>query len=284
MAFRAEDDVRRFLREIGVTFLANILVNQNAVYENVNNLLIRNIELQNRSIKCTSAHPTMFGLSTELNKRDYRPKFSLCSLVEFYELQTKALEKANVELRTNLQLAHENENEQLVINYEIQYKQRIKEYEAQRRKDLQEAELKEACYQSKLDEMARQIEAIKAETSKKVYCPPQPSARKSLGTLRKEVFETVPGTVNVNRGSAVPSTGLSVNWDDNTLPPPSKQVHFGQWSSTPRHTLLHDESDDIISCSVVSASKPIPAPRVNRSIDHTEVAAATLNINSPCHG
>ena len=94
------------------------------------------------------------------------------------------------------------------------------EYEAQILNYHQQAEVERACYQSKLDEMARQINVIKTETSKKLHCPPQPSARKSLGTLRKEVFETVPGTVNTNRGGAVPSTGLSVNWDDNTLPPP----------------------------------------------------------------
>ena len=195
-----------------------------------------------------------------------------------------ALEQASVELRTNLQQAHENENEKLVRNYERegrhkekQYKEWIKEYEAQIQNYHQQAEVERACYQSKLDEMARQINVIKTETSKKLHCPPQPSARKSLGTLRKEVFETVPGTVNTNRGGAVPSTGLSVNWDDNTLPPPSKQVHFGQWSSTPRHALLHDESDDIISGSNVSSLKPIPAPRSSRAMDHTEVAAATLN-------
>ena len=106
-------------------------------------------------------------------------------------------------------------------------------------------EIKEAGYQAKLEEMARQIEAIKADSIKKIpEGPPQPSARKSLGTLRKEVFETLPGTVNPNRGSAVPSTGLSVNWDEHTLPQSNKQVHFG-CTSTPRHTLpidLHDES------------------------------------------
>ena len=158
-----------------------------------------------------------------------------------------------------------------------QYKQRIKEYEAQIQNYHEETEVERACYQSKLDEMAREIDAIKAECSKRLYCSPQPSAWKSLCTLCKEVFEIVPGMVNVNRGSAGPSIGLSVNWGDNTLPPPSKQVHFGQWSSTPRHTLLHDESDDIISGSEVSSSKPIPAPTNNRAMDHTEVAAATLN-------
>ena len=107
----------------------------------------------------------------------------------------KAFKEANIKLRTDLQQAHENENEQLVRNYERegchkekQYKQRIKEYEAQRTKDFEQAELKDSGYQSKLDEMTRQIEAIKAETSKKLPCLPQPSARKSLGTLRKEVF------------------------------------------------------------------------------------------------
>ena len=144
-------------------------------------------------------------------------------------------------------------------------------------------EVKEAGYQTKLEEMARQIEAIKADSTKKIpQCPPQPSTRKSLGTLRKEVFETLPGTVNPNRGSAVPSTGLSVDWDENTLPQSNKQVHFG-CTSTPRHTLpmdLHNKSEDIISGSNLSSSKPKPAPRSNRSIDHTcakGIAATAFN-------
>ena len=77
----------------------------------------------------------------------------------------------------------------------------------------------------------KQIDAIKAESTKKV--PPQPSARKSLSTLKREAFQTLPGTVNTKRGSAAPETGFSVNWDENTLPPSNKQVHFGQCTSTP---------------------------------------------------
>ena len=64
-------------------------------------------------------------------------------------------------------------------------------------------EIKEASYQTKLEEMAKQIDAIKADSTKKI--PPQPSARKSLGTFKKEAFEILPGTVNTNRGSAAPN-------------------------------------------------------------------------------
>ena len=191
----------------------------------------------------------------------------------------KALEEANIELRSNLQQSHEHEKKRLVKEYEREARHKEKEFT----KHLELMEIKEAGYQTKLEEMARQIEAIKADSIRKIpEGPPQPSARKSLGTLRKEVFETLPGTVNPNRGSAIPSTGLSVNWDEHTLPQSNKQVHFG-CTSTPRHTLpidLHDESEDIISGSSLSSSKPVPAPRSNRTIDHTcaeEVAATAFN-------
>ena len=108
--------------------------------------------------------------------------------------------------------------------------------------------IKEASYQTKLEEMAKQIDAIKADSTKKI--PPQPSDRKSLGTLKKEAFEILLGTVNTRRGSATPATSFSVNLDENTLPPSNKHVHFGQCTSTPRHIPpidLHNESKDIIS-------------------------------------
>ena len=141
-------------------------------------------------------------------------------------------------------------------------------------------EIKEASCQTKLEEMAKQIDAIKADCTKKI--PSQPSARKSLGTLKKEAFEILPGTVNTKRGSAVPETGFSVNWDENTLPPSNKHVHFGQCTSTPQHIQpidLHDDSEDIISGSSLNSSKPIPAERNHRSIDCTypkEVATTAI--------
>ena len=71
------------------------------------------------------------------------------------EARAKAMEAEHAKtLRTNLQQAHNDESEKLVRHHdkeihhqENQYKQHIKEYEAQRRKDLEQAELKEACYQ-----------------------------------------------------------------------------------------------------------------------------------------
>ena len=188
----------------------------------------------------------------------------------------KALKEENLKLRSNLIQSHEHESERLVKHYEEESHHREKQFQKLMK-------VKEASYQANLEEMAKQINAIKADRITNVPpCPPQPSARKSLGAMRKEVFETLPGTVNTNRGSAVQSTGLSVNWDENTLPSSNRQVHFG-CTSTPRHTLpinLHDESEEIISGSSLNSSKPMPAPRKNKSMDHTcpeKVAAATFN-------
>ena len=183
----------------------------------------------------------------------------------------KALKEENLKLRSKLLQSHEHESERLVKQYEKealcrekQFKKCINEYKAMMEKDRELMEIKEAHYQAKLEEMAKQINAIKAESTRNLQpCVPKPNARKSLGTMCKEVFETLPGTVNTNRGSAVPSTGLSVNWDENTLPSSKIQVHF-VCTSTPRHTLpinLHNESEEIISGSSLNSSKPMPAPR-----------------------
>ena len=68
------------------------------------------------------------------------------------------------------------------------------EYAATLRKDQELMEIKEASYEAKLNEMAKQIETIKAESTKqKVQCPPQPSARKSLGTLRRKCLKLSQG-------------------------------------------------------------------------------------------
>ena len=67
VAFHTEEDVQKFLKEVGKTFLCNIVVNNSAVYEHMNNFLILNLDVQADLIKCVSIHPTMFGLGTEVH-------------------------------------------------------------------------------------------------------------------------------------------------------------------------------------------------------------------------
>ena len=163
---------------------------------------------------------------------------------------------------------------------EREFKKCIDECTAELKRNQELMEIKEASYQTKLEEMVKQIDAIKADSTKKT--PPQPRTRKSLGTLKKEAFEILPGTVNTNRGSTAQATSFSVNWDENTLPPSNKHVHFGQCRSMPWHIPpidVHDESEDIISGSSLNSSKPIPAKRSHRSIECTypeEVATTAI--------
>ena len=100
----------------------------------------------------------------------------------------RALEEVKEELRSNLQQSHEYESERLVKHYEKEARDRerelrkcIDECTAELKRDRELMEIKEASYQTKLEEMAKRIDAIKADSAKKI--PPQPSARKSLGTL-----------------------------------------------------------------------------------------------------
>ena len=72
--------------------------------------------------------------------------------------------------------------------------------------------MEQAMYQSRLNDMAKEIAAIKTEKAAKQKPLPQVVKYKDLGTLHQEVFNTLPGTVNVNRGGAIPPTGTSVNW------------------------------------------------------------------------
>ena len=69
VAFHREEDVRRYLQEIGWTFLCNMIVNSSLMYEHVNNLIILNLEMRSDLMKCVSIHPTMFGLGTEMRKQ-----------------------------------------------------------------------------------------------------------------------------------------------------------------------------------------------------------------------
>ena len=121
---------------------------------------------------------------------------------------------------------------------EAQFKHQLEEEIHRHKKDFsdlkQKQEMEQAKYQSRLNDMAKEIAAIKTEKATKQKPLPQVVKYKDLGTLHQEVFNTLPGTVNVNRGGAIPPTGTSVNWADSTIAPPNKQIYFGQRSSTPR--------------------------------------------------
>ena len=67
-------------------------------------------------------------------------------------------------------------------------------------------------YQNRLNDMAKEIAAIKTEKAAKQKSLPQPVKYKNLSALCQEVVNTLPGTVNLNRGGAVPPTGVSINW------------------------------------------------------------------------
>ena len=150
------------------------------------------------------------------------------------ELQEKAKQEAEV----NNKKAVETAKRKAVEEAETQFKHQLENEVRHHRKDFhdlkQKQEREQAIYQSRLNDMAKEIAAIKTEKAAKQKSFPQPSKYKDLGTLQQEVVNTLPGTVNVNRGGTVPPTGVSINWGDSTIAPPNKQVHFGQWSSTPR--------------------------------------------------
>ena len=128
----------------------------------------------------------------------------------------------------------------------------------------------------------KEIAAIKTEKAAKQKSLPQPAKYKDLGTLRQEVVNTLPGTVNVNRGGTVPPTGVSINWEDSTIAPPNKQVHFGQQSSTPRQPMnFQDVSHDTITSGT---DGPVNTARHSQFTDvqHPE-EVATAAVNSTVH-
>ena len=95
----------------------------------------------------------------------------------------RALKEANAKLRSNLQQSHEYESKRLVKHYEKEAGDRerelrkcIDECTAELKRDRELMGIKEASYQAKLGEMANQIDAIKADSTKKISL--QPSARK----------------------------------------------------------------------------------------------------------
>ena len=167
----------------------------------------------------------------------------------------KAAEKAKQEAEENNKKAVETAKRKAVEEAETQFKHQLENEVRRHRKDFndlkQKQEREQAMYQSRLNDMAKEIAAIKTEKAAKQKSLPQPVKYKDLGTLRQEVVNTLPGTVNVNRGGAVPPTGVSINWGDSTIAPPNKQVHFGQRSSTPRRPMnFPDVSNETVTSGI----------------------------------
>ena len=128
----------------------------------------------------------------------------------------KAAEKARQEAEENNKKAVETAKHKAVEEAETQFKHQLENEVRCHRKDFndlkQKQEREQAMYQSRLNDMAKEIAAIKTEKAAKQKSLPQPAKYKDLGTLRQEVVNTLPGTVNVNRGGTVPPTGVSINW------------------------------------------------------------------------
>ena len=172
---------------------------------------------------------------------------------------------------------------------EAQFKHQLEVEICRHKKDFSDLkhkqEMEQAKYQSRLNDMAKEIAAIKKEKAAKQKSLPQVAKYKDLGTLHQEVFNTLPGTVNVNRGGAIPPTGTSVNWGDSTIAPPNKQVHFGQRSSTPRRPLnFQDGPNETITSEIGQAvnSEPIAKHSQFTEVQHPE-EVATAAVNSTVH-
>ena len=128
----------------------------------------------------------------------------------------------------------------------------------------------------------RKLLPLKTEKAAKQKSLPQPVKYKNLSALRQEVVNTLPGTVNLNRGGAVPPTGVSINWGDSTIAPPNKQVHFGQRSSTPRRPMnFQDVSNETITSGI---DGPVNTAKHSQFTDvqHPE-EVATAAVNSTVH-
>ena len=199
----------------------------------------------------------------------------------------KAAEKAKQDAEENNKKAVETAKRKAVEGAETQFKHQLENEVRRHRKDFndlkQKQEREQAMYQSRLNDMAKEIAAIKTEKAAKQKSLPQPAKYKDLSVhYSQEVVNTLPGTVNVNRGGTVPPTGVSINWGDSTIAPPNKQVHFGQRSSTPRRSMnFQDVSHDTITSGT---DGPVNTARHSQFTDvqHPE-EVATAAVNSTVH-
>ena len=198
----------------------------------------------------------------------------------------KSAEKAKQEAEENNKKAVETAKCKAVAEAETQFKHQLENEVRRHRKDFndlkQKQEREQAMYQSRLNDMAKEIAAIKTEKAAKLKSLPQPVKYKNLSALCQEVVNTLPGTVNLNRGGAVPPTGVSINWGDSTIAPPINQVHFGQRSSTPRRPMnFQDVSNETITSGI---DGPVNTAKHSQFTDvqHPE-EVATAAVNSTVH-
>ena len=124
--------------------------------------------------------------------------------------------------------------------------------------------------QAQIEELNKQLEAYKRRPV------PVPRERSSINasktiypgdklkTLKKDIFEFVPGTVNLQRGGAVDNT--SIDWSEPVIKP--KHVTFA--TSTPMKPTAEDTKDEILALPLdsVAASSAIlrqPSSTVDQS-------------------
>ena len=198
----------------------------------------------------------------------------------------KAVEKAKQEAEESNKKAIETAKRKAVEEAETQFKHQLENEVRRHKKDFndlkQKQEREQAMYQGRLNDTAKEIAAIKTEKVAKQKSLPQPVKYKDLSTLCQEVVNTLPGTVNVNRGGAVPPTGVSINWGDSTIAPPNKQVHFGQRSSTPRRPMNFQDVSNETMTSRIDA--PINTAKHSQFTDVQHPGeVATAAVNSTVH-
>ena len=198
------------------------------------------------------------------------------------EIQRKAAEKA----KHDAEVAAQNKPEQeAATRYKAEKAIRKATEKARQEAEENNKKAVETAKRKAVEEAETQFKhqlAIKTEKAAKQKSLPQPAKYKDLGTLRQEIVNTLPGTVNVNRGGTVPPTGVSINWGDSTIAPPNKQVHFGQRSSTPRRPMnFQDVSHDTITSGT---DGPVNTARHSQFTDvqHPE-EVATAAVNSTVH-
>ena len=118
------------------------------------------------------------------------------------KLKRKAAEKARQEVEENNKKAIETAKLKALKEAEDQFKHQLEDEVHRHKKEFndlkQKQQMEQINYQSRLNNMAKEIAAIKEKAAKQKDLP-QPVKYKDLGTLRQEVVNTLPGTVNVNR-------------------------------------------------------------------------------------